>query len=223
MELLDKLMPWRNRGRQDWSRDKLLRLFAKYLGDHRIADIIRELEPVGDRTLNLPDRCLAIVFASRSGSTYTSHLLANTDWFGDFNESLSPGQLVAIRKRYGYDDHREALQWMLDNRGTPAAFGYKFGFSGLVSAAHLGFLSETLERTQFIRFVRRDRVAQAVSLHKAKLSGRLHSIHPEGEPVSIDDYDGEVLMKKCPACRAQRAMVCRNIGNPRQAGAGLCL
>ncbi|MEM8695926.1 MAG: Stf0 family sulfotransferase [Pseudomonadota bacterium] len=193
MKLFDRFIPWRTRGDRHWSRDALLRLFAEYLGDERIEELADKLAPIGDRPLELPPRFLAIVFASRSGSTYVSRLLSNTDWFVDFNESLNPEQLVAIRQRYDFADNRQSVQWMLDNRGTQEAFGYKFGFFGMVTAAHLGFLTETLPQTQFIRLVRRDRVAQAISLLRAKLSGRLHSIHPEGKTVSLEDYDAEKI------------------------------
>ncbi|MBC2776774.1 Stf0 family sulfotransferase [Parasphingopyxis marina] len=174
------------------SRDALLRLFAGYVGQGRVDEIAAQVEPVGERALQLPPRMLCIVFAARSGSTYVGRLLSNTPFFADVNESFQPGQLAAIRARHGLADSRAAAQWMIDNRGTAQAFGYKAGFSVLIAAARIGFLSETLERTQFVRLVRRDRVAQAISLWRAELGGKLHSVVPgEGKAIAPDDYNAE--------------------------------
>jgi LPS sulfotransferase NodH len=131
---------------------------------------------------------------ARSGSTYVGKLLSNTPSFADVNESFQPEQLVAIRERHGLADSRAAAQWMIDNRGTADAFGYKAGFSVLIAASRIGFLSETLERTRFIRLVRRDKVAQAISLLRAELGGKLHSVVPgEAKAISAEDYDAEKI------------------------------
>lgn len=177
--------------RRDWTRRHLLELFAGYVGEERVRQICETLKPVGTRDLALPDRVLGILFPARSGSTYVGRLLANSGWFADVNESFQPGQLTAIRDRHDLADIRAAVQWMLDNRGGPRMFGYKGGFSVLIGAAHSGFLPETLARTKFVRLVRRDKVAQGVSLLKAELGDRLHSVDSGGRTVTADQYDAE--------------------------------
>ena len=138
-------------------------------------------------------KILAILFASRSGSNFLGQLLSGTGWFTEIGESFRPSQLTKVRDRYRLLDRRDAAQWMIDNRGTAHAFGFKAGFTVLISAAQLGFLSEVLDRTQFVLLRRRDRVAQAVSLVKSKLSGRTHSRQPVGRPLGEADYDREAI------------------------------
>lgn len=192
MALLDKL-GLRNRSGRHWTPDRLRGLFAGYVGDQRVDSIAAQLAPIGEDALRAPPRILCILFAARAGSTYAAHLLSNTCWFTDVNESFQPEQLSAIRERHGLADSRAAVQWMIDNRGTGQAFGYKGGFSVLIAASLTGFLSETLARTTFVRLERRDRVAQAVSLLKAEVGGRLHSVNPDGREVSVDEYDADKI------------------------------
>lgn len=149
------------------------------------------LERRGD--FEVPEKVLAILFASRSGSNYLGQLLSSTGWFREIGESFRPSQLSKIRDRYGLRDRRDAAQWMIDNRGTAHAFGFKAGFTVLVAAAELGFLTEVFERTQFVLLRRRDQVAQAVSLVKSKLSGRTHSGQPEARPLTDSDYDAGAI------------------------------
>ncbi|NNC73384.1 MAG: hypothetical protein HKN78_10995 [Sphingomonadaceae bacterium] len=195
MNVLKRFAGRRAKPGPPWTREALLKLFADYVGEKRVDAAVAELGPMDERAFTLPPRILGITFAARSGSTFVGRLLSNAPWFADVNESFALGQLTAIRDRHRLTDCSEATQWMIDNRGTANAFGYKCGFSVLIGAAATGFLSQALERTQFIRLERRDRVAQAVSLLRAEISGRLHSIEPDNEGggggVSIDDYDAD--------------------------------
>jgi LPS sulfotransferase NodH len=101
--------------------------------------------------------------------------------------------LTKIRDRYALRDHHQAAQWMIDNRGTPQAFGIKAGFYVLTAAAELGFLPEVMSRAQFVLLRRHDRVAQAVSLVKGKLSGQIHSRQMPKRELIESDYDPEAI------------------------------
>lgn len=90
---------------------------------------------------------------------------------------------------------------MISHRGSAQAFGYKAGFTVLASAAYLGFLDQTLARTQFLLPRRRDRIAQAVSLTKAELSGRFHSNQKGSRAVILDDYDANLVAKNLARIR----------------------
>lgn len=143
-----------------------------------------------------PDKILIVLFASRAGSNFLGQLLSSTGWFNEIGESFSLGQLTKIRDRYRLADHRAAAQWMIDNRGTARAFGIKAGLHVLTAAAELGFLSETVERAQFVLLRRRDRVAQAVSMVKGALSGQMHSRQPAGRMITDADYDFAAIAGK---------------------------
>lgn len=175
------------------SCEGLLELLARCFGDEEIRTALDQLPPYRRRGFRLPEKILVLLFASRAGSNFFGQLLCGTGWFNEIGESFAPHQLIKIRNRYGLGDVHDAAQWMVDNRGTPAAFGFKGGFHVLAVAAHLGLLSESIERAHFVLLRRRDRVAQAVSGLKGKLSGRMHSLQPAGRPLSDTDYDGDAI------------------------------
>ncbi|MBC2776773.1 Stf0 family sulfotransferase [Parasphingopyxis marina] len=177
----------------DLSRDQLCALIEGYIGEPRMAKIGEALGDFAPEPFAAPPRILCILFASRSGSSYAGRLLAKTGHFEEVGENFAPDQLRAIAERRSLPDLHAAARWMVGRRGTKRAFGYKAGFSVLASAARLGFLNETLERTQFVALRRRDRIAQAVSLARAEMSGRFHSNQQPDRAVTEQDYDGEAI------------------------------
>lgn len=160
-----------------------------------MAAIASALGEIPDRPFQAPTKIIALLFASRAGSSYAGRLLANTPYFKEVGENFAPDQLAAIADRRALPDLHSAAQWMIGHRGSPQAFGYKAGFTVLTSAAFLGFLDQTLARTQLLLLRRRDRIAQAVSLTKAELSGRFHSIQKGGRAVTFDDFDADLVAK----------------------------
>jgi LPS sulfotransferase NodH len=176
-------------------REQLLALLAEYLprGGEGVREISEQLGLREHRKFAAPDKILVILFASRSGSNYLGQLLSSTGWFREINESFRPSQLDKIRSRYALAGMHEAAQWMIDQRGTSQAFGFKAGFNVLVSAAELGFLHEVLERAHIVLLRRRDRLAQAVSIRKMNLTGRTHSGQPQDRILTEDDYDAAAI------------------------------
>lgn len=179
------------------TREGLLDLLASYFprGHERVREIAAELDFQRHGGFAAPKTILIILFASRAGSNYFGQLLSSTGWFREVGESFKPGQLTKIRNRFGLRDLHEAAQWMIDNRGTRQAFGIKAGFEVLTAAAELGFLSEVLDRAQFILLRRHDRVAQAVSLVKGRLSGQMHSRQAARRQLTNRDYDKHAIAR----------------------------
>ncbi|MEO1167759.1 MAG: Stf0 family sulfotransferase [Pseudomonadota bacterium] len=136
-----------------------------------------------------PDRIMLMLVAARSGSTYAGQLLSRTGHFVRIADSLNPEQLAAVRAEHGLADDGEALRWMIGQRGTRTAFGAKCGEPGLISAWYLGFLDAVLDRATLLHIERRDTVAQAVSLFRARLSGRYHSPGKAKRIVTAEDYN----------------------------------
>ena len=180
-------------GRFPRTREELLSLFPNYVPQEYVHDIVAQLERVRPGPFRLPEKVLIILFASRSGSNYLGQLLSSAGWFKEIGESFAPHQLKKIRDRYALADLHGAAQWMIDNRGTRDAFGFKAGFAVLMAAAELGVLSQMLDRSTIVLLRRRDRLAQAVSLVKSKLAGRTHSGQQEEREVSDADYDAEQI------------------------------
>ncbi len=143
-----------------------------------------------------PPILLFILFSSRAGSTYASRLLANTPYFRHVAESCNHVRLAKIRTEQELEDDGEALKWAIAQRGTKRCFGAKCGEFGLIAAWSLGLLGQLRDRTHFVMLRRRDRVAQAVSLFRADLSGRFHSMQKESRAVVADDYDHAAIAER---------------------------
>jgi LPS sulfotransferase NodH len=173
--------------------EEFLSLFTGWVGARRVDQIANDLEVARQGGFRLPGKLLLILFAARSGSNFLGQLLSSTGWFREIGESCRPSQLQKVRDRYGLRDCHAAAQWMIDNRGTPHAFGLKAGALVLIAAAHLGLLEEMAGRMQIVHLKRRDRVAQAISMHKIRQGGRLHSLASEGRIFSNDDYDAAAI------------------------------
>ena len=140
-----------------------------------------------------PDHLLLILFASRCGSSYAGQLLANTPHFRQVREAFNVEQLAQIRSTHSLADDGEAARWMIANHGTHQAFAAKCGQPGLISAWHLGYLEAVFDRSKCLVLERHDRVAQAISLFRAELSGRFHSPQTAAREVQRDDYDREKI------------------------------
>lgn len=164
--------------------------------ERRLIDKIRRQLVLSDAQPGVPavpDRIMLMLVSARSGSTYAGQLLSRTGHFVRISDSLNPEQLGAVREKHGLADDGAALQWMIANRGTRTAFGAKCGEPGLIGAWHLGFLDAVLDRARLIVLERRDTVAQAVSLFRARLSGRYHSPQKAQRPVMPEDYDRDAI------------------------------
>jgi len=106
--------------------------------------------------------CLAVLFTARSGSTFLISAIEKAFAVGRMGESLNPAMVKAqpaakiVRRRAG--------EW----------FAFKAGVPGVVAGEICGFFSQYLPQTSFMRLVRRDIVAQAVSFAKAEQTERWH-------------------------------------------------
>lgn len=144
------------------------------LPERQKAAVLAKLEPQ-DVEWPSAGNCLALVFASRSGSTFvTSEIIARYD-VGEMREAFTPG----VFNRLGLP--KPGADW----------FAFKAGVPGLVVAEALGF--PYWDRTKVIRLLRRDLVAQAVSAAKAKQSGLYHSVI-HGPPKRMV-YDAELIAR----------------------------
>lgn len=145
---------------------------------------------------HVPPRLLIILFTSRVGSAFASRLLAATPYFNNVGEAFNPWRLRRIRERDQLADDAEAARALISSEGTEHAFGAKCGGTGLVGALYTGFLPAMLERITFVTLKRRDAVAQAISIVKARLSGRFHSDQAGAVEVGVEDYERGALEEK---------------------------
>jgi LPS sulfotransferase NodH len=178
----------------DYSTAELKALFADAVGEAHLTEVAKKLVP-GDGSPDYAisaDRFLTFLYAARSGSTYAGQLIANHRAFGKVSDWFNAKRLAAVREENGLANDYQVVQHILD-RNSRAAFGQKCNLFTLGASILLGLMERILSRTEFVILRRRDETAQAVSLHRAKLSRQFHSIQDAAHPVTIDDFDYEAI------------------------------
>ncbi|MEO7027054.1 MAG: Stf0 family sulfotransferase, partial [Caulobacteraceae bacterium] len=118
---------------------------------------------------------LAILFTPRCGSTFFARELVRGHDIGHVGETFNTPRL---KTRTGADVVRQnAGRW----------FGAKLSIQGLMAANLNGTIDQYDGQIHFIILLRRDVVAQAVSLNKARQTQRWHSTGKEREKDIIYD------------------------------------
>lgn len=168
------------------------------VGEREVDELYRTMS-LPDRPVSfdgVPPRILIILFTSRTGSSFSGRLLANTPYFERVREAFNPDHLGKFRARWRFADDAAAALGHVARDGTEHAFGAKCGAAGLVGALYTGFLPALLDRITFVILKRRDAVAQAISNVKALQSGRYHSIETDSAEVRAQDYDRRAIEEK---------------------------
>lgn len=137
------------------------------------------------------DGVLIILFTSRSGSTYLSEEIERRYATGKIRESFNLPNLRNRSRRHGSDSPAVILRRTIRRFRGKGWFAAKAGRPGLVIAEQSGFFDRYIDRTSFILLLRRDIVAQAVSVQKAHITARYHSRRSEETPAKESDYSYE--------------------------------
>jgi LPS sulfotransferase NodH len=120
--------------------------------------------------------CLGILFTSRSGSTFLARELEKRFTIGTVRESFNLPALRSRTRNTQLKTPAAAARYSIVQLQEDGWFGFKAGGPGLLVAERCGFVAHYLSRTVFILLLRRDIVAQAVSLAKAKSTTIYHSL-----------------------------------------------
>jgi len=124
--------------------------------------------------------CLVVLFTARSGSTFLCRELEAAFDIGRVGESLNPAKL----------QKRPATK--IVRKLKSSWFAFKAGAPALIAAEGRGFFEAYGSRTSFIRLVRRDIVAQAVSMARASQTGMWHA---HRAPARAPEYDRALIAK----------------------------
>lgn len=152
----------------------------KMFPDAQIAGVDRKLGSIQMAPWPKLEGCLALLYTSRTGSTYLAREMETAFDIGRMRESLSPPRLAG----------RDAAQVVAGRQG--AWFSFKADGPSVIAAELSGFFNAYLPVTSFVLLLRRDIVAQAVSGVKAKQTGRWHSNQKSrSEPT----YDAEKIAR----------------------------
>ncbi len=151
------------------------------LGALPAADVERIRRDIGQvRSAPWPriEGCLAMVFIARSGSTFLARELEHAYAIGRMEESLNP-KIV---------DDRPVAEIVRDRQAP--WFAFKANMIGVIAGELYGFTDAYLHKMVFLRLVRRDIVAQAVSTAKAVQTQQWHLFD---KPAGRAAYDGEQI------------------------------
>jgi LPS sulfotransferase NodH len=140
--------------------------------------ILLEMGPISQESWPEVEACLLVLFTARSGSTFLTRELEIAFEVGKMGETLNPPK---VKKR--------PLQKSIP-RLKGAWFSAKAGVPGVVSGELCGFFDHYIDKTSFIRLLRKDIVAQAVSTAKAVQTRAWHTINT---PVAEAQYDGAII------------------------------
>ena len=155
--------------------------------DERVREMFPNAEEaslyVSSRPWPALEGVLCILFTSRSGSTFLAEEIGRRYAIGKIRESFN---LPIVKE--GGDTPAEGMRTLVDRFREGPWFGAKAGRPGLVIAERCGFFDEYLGRTSFILLLRRDLVAQSVSMVKAKITSRFHFAQAEKSVARSGDY-----------------------------------
>lgn len=193
--------------RAAWVGTTVLCLFSDVL-----VNLLAQLELLGraPRAEAFPNRCYAIITTPRSGSTLLSQLLASTGVAGYPQEHLRLATQT-LSCECGFDYVR-LLRILAATRATPnGVFGTKLIMHFLEKHQAQRESFEAVARAfKFIKLVRVDRVAQAVSLHLARATGIWH-LHDDRTRRIYDEKIGAIRIdqRHIDGVRAMYNEICR--------------
>jgi LPS sulfotransferase NodH len=139
---------------------------------------------------------LGILFTSRSGSTFLSHYLTETGLFGSIQEHLSAPAIQRAVEKDGVKDMRAYVRQMVARaKGDSGVFAFKGTIQSLVPLAQIGELPDNINDWCWIFIDREDTVAQAVSLFRARRTGRWHSKGTRRRKLPTPRYDFDAILR----------------------------
>lgn len=165
-------------------------------GDTMVADV-RDGLCLDSRhgVYDFPGRQIVVLlFSARSGSTFAAQLLSAHPSFGRVTDWFLPSRLNQLRSKAGTASDNAVVQSILSAQ-TRTAFGSKCIRQSLIAAAFLGVLDQFRDHIAFFVIDRRDKVAQAVSFHKARMSGRFHSGQSMTRQATDEDFDFDEIYR----------------------------
>lgn len=162
-----------------------------------IADISVDRERFDDDLTAIPDapHRYAILYISRSGSTWLADLLSRQGALGKPREYLNLDMIARFAAEMNANSLADYFAMLRRKRSTAnGVFGIKIGWAQLALLAEEAPIEEFLAGYSWIYLRRRNAVAQAVSLYKARSSGAYQRRRSDSANVrlQLDEADGQV-------------------------------
>lgn len=118
---------------------------------------------------------VCLLFMSRVGSTFLCDKLNRTGAAGTIREHMNIYHIKRHCEEHGVKGIDEYLEHIVQTTKTPnGVYAFKAQLDALVPLIQVGEFPDHVKEWEWITIHRKDRVAQAVSLARAKLTGRWH-------------------------------------------------
>jgi LPS sulfotransferase NodH len=125
-----------------------------------------------DVSLKLPDTYY-ICYTARSGSHYLAQLIASDERMDYVGENINFDTVIDWSKEKNFKSFKEYYYWLSDcYKGSFNKFGCKVDPGQLIYLMNEGLLNQLEMKPKFIHLVRKDIIAQAVSLFIARKTQR---------------------------------------------------
>lgn len=130
-----------------------------------------------------------VACTSRTGSTFVSRHAERAFDVHRVGESLNPIHLQMRRDLWGKNTLQGTLQEHIERRSSAGWYMFKAGGVGLANAVRIGFFDAYLDIIKPIFLLRRDILAQSLSLFFAQETRKFHSTDISVRQLSDQDYD----------------------------------
>lgn len=134
-----------------------------------------------------------LCFTNRCGSNYLAQAISSDGRLPQVGENINFDAVINQSSRLGFTSFTEYFLWLSNSvKGKEGLFGCKTSVGQLLFLYNEGLLSQFASTPKFIHVVRKDVIAQAVSLYIANKTNQWTSEQlGANEPV---DYDKESLI-----------------------------
>jgi len=165
---------------------------SRLIADVPVAEAERQRDIEG---IPPPLRCYAILYISRSGSTWLADLLSRQGDLGKPREYLNLDMIARFATEMNANTLRDYFAMLGRKRASAnRVFGLKVGWAQLELLAGEGLAEDVLAGYSWIYLRRRNLVAQAVSLYKARLTRAYQRRRTDSSDLrkALDDADARV-------------------------------
>lgn len=153
-------------------------------------------------------RPVAMLFTSRSGTTFFVDALNKSKLFGTIHEHFNPYRLDFGYRKWKTRSAEEYVRECVRRFSSPdGVFGFKGTVEALLPLVQINELPINVSNWSWITVRREDAVAQAISLLRAKKSSVWHDRGQLEEPPPVPDYDFETIEKQLTLIQRKQGQI----------------
>lgn len=143
-----------------------------------------------DRYFGEVRKKVAFIFTSRSGTTFFVDALNRSKRMGRVREHFNPYMVKGGQKKWGTSTMSDYVaRAVKENTTANGVFGFKGTVEALLPLVQVNEMPRAVHEWHWVSIRRRDTIAQAVSLYRAKATGVWHDHGQHDAPPPTPEYD----------------------------------